>query len=66
MTTEAGVEFAKTDSPHCARCGQAFECRRDLTCWCAAENYRLPMPAGDSGCLCPDCLQKAATAQKTA
>jgi hypothetical protein len=31
------------------------------TCWCAAEDFRLPMPA-DAGedCLCPACLRKAA------
>jgi hypothetical protein len=47
----------------CARCGVAFECGSEVgACWCAAEDFRLPMPAAGSGedCLCPACLRKAA------
>ncbi|MEA2878707.1 MAG: hypothetical protein QOF14_3903 [Hyphomicrobiales bacterium] len=46
----------------CARCGTAFECGVGTGhCWCAEEDFRLPMPA-DSGedCLCQGCLRKAA------
>jgi hypothetical protein len=47
----------------CARCGAAFECGSAAgKCWCAEEDFRLPMPAADSGedCLCPACLRAAA------
>jgi cysteine-rich CWC protein len=47
----------------CARCGAAFACGADTgACWCGEEDFRLPMPAADSGedCLCPACLRKAA------
>jgi Cysteine-rich CWC len=49
----------------CARCGAAFECGVGTGhCWCAEEDFRLPMPAEGSGedCLCPACLRKAAGA----
>jgi hypothetical protein len=45
----------------CARCGNDFTCGaggRDGRCWCADEEYRLPMPATtDQDCLCPSCLR---------
>ncbi|TMJ06250.1 MAG: hypothetical protein E6G97_00880 [Alphaproteobacteria bacterium] len=47
----------------CARCGAAFECGSAVgTCWCAEEDFRLPMPAAESGedCLCRECLRRAA------
>ena len=46
----------------CARCGAAFDCSLGGGCWCAEENFQLPMPAEGSGedCLCPGCLRKAA------
>src|SRR6187397_2820314 len=47
----------------CARCGDAFDCGSAVgKCWCAEEEFRLPMPAADSGedCLCPACLRKLA------
>jgi hypothetical protein len=47
----------------CARCGAAFECGSTLgACWCAEQDFRLPMPAADSGedCLCPGCLRESA------
>jgi hypothetical protein len=49
----------------CARCGTAFACGSTMdACWCAAEDFRLPMPA-DAGedCLCPACLREAAREQ---
>jgi hypothetical protein len=49
----------------CARCGAAFECGAAAgKCWCAEENYPLPVPAANSGedCLCPACLRKVAAA----
>jgi hypothetical protein len=50
----------------CARCGAAFDCGSTAgACWCAAEDFRLPMPPAGStdDCLCPDCLRKAARDQ---
>jgi len=50
----------------CARCGAAFECGSTAgACWCAAEDFRLPMPPAGStdDCLCPDCLRRAAREQ---
>ena len=50
----------------CARCGAAFECGSAAgNCWCAAEDFRLPLPPAGSteDCLCPACLRKAAGAQ---
>ncbi|HET7492406.1 MAG TPA: cysteine-rich CWC family protein [Bradyrhizobium sp.] len=49
----------------CERCGEEFACSRETVdrCWCAAEPYRLPIPAaagGFSGCLCPSCLRSVA------
>jgi Cysteine-rich CWC len=45
----------------CARCGAAFDCRPDGACWCAGEDFQLPMPAQpDAQCLCPNCLREAA------
>jgi hypothetical protein len=52
----------------CARCGAAFECGATVgKCWCAEEDFRLPMPAANSGedCLCPACLRKAASSAVT-
>jgi hypothetical protein len=46
----------------CEKCGTEFGCTLDAkSCWCADENYRMPMPAEGSDCLCPDCLRTAAT-----
>jgi hypothetical protein len=52
----------------CARCGTAFECGSTVgSCWCAQEDFRLPMPADPAeDCLCPACLRKAAQAQRLA
>jgi hypothetical protein len=51
----------------CARCGATFECGsggRGGACWCAEENFRMPMPAtADEECLCPICLRAAALSQ---
>jgi hypothetical protein len=46
----------------CPRCGANFECRPAGGCWCADEDFRLPLDAAAvaEGCLCPDCLRKAA------
>jgi hypothetical protein len=46
----------------CARCGATFACEPAGDCWCKHEPVRLPMPAADEGCLCADCLRKAALA----
>jgi hypothetical protein len=59
--------IAKPRQLACARCGTAFECGSTVgKCWCAAEDFRLPMPAADSGedCLCAACLRKAAGLQR--
>ena len=46
----------------CARCGASFSCG-GADCWCAAEPYRLPMPAEAAAtCLCPACLRAQAAA----
>jgi hypothetical protein len=44
----------------CAVCGTEFSCGLSAECWCAAETAKLPLPAGNGDCLCPDCLRKAA------
>jgi len=46
----------------CQRCGCAFDCALDGTCWCAAPGYRrLPLPdAVEEDCLCPACLRALA------
>jgi hypothetical protein len=44
----------------CARCGATFACEPAGDCWCKHEPVRLPMPAAGEGCLCVDCLRKAA------
>ncbi|HEY1543692.1 MAG TPA: hypothetical protein VGG01_14870 [Xanthobacteraceae bacterium] len=44
----------------CARCGATFACKPMGDCWCKHEPVRLPMPAAGAGCLCVDCLRKAA------
>ncbi|MGA7972936.1 MAG: cysteine-rich CWC family protein [Pseudolabrys sp.] len=46
----------------CPRCGARFECRPEGGCWCADEDFRLPLDAAAiaEGCLCPACLRKAA------
>ena len=46
----------------CARCGATFACEPAGDCWCKHETVRLPMPVADEGCLCSDCLRKAAAA----
>lgn len=50
----------------CTFCGAAFTCTGDVSCWCAAEAFRLPMPAPDSAadCLCPQCLRAKAAAMR--
>jgi hypothetical protein len=61
--TIAWAPEAAADKPPrrvtCARCGAAFDCGIGGECWCAAEPYRLPLPAAED-CLCRDCLRKAA------
>jgi hypothetical protein len=57
------AETAKPRALSCARCGAAFECGATTgSCWCAAEDFRLPMPAagGAEDCLCPACLRAQA------
>jgi hypothetical protein len=51
----------------CQRCGAAFECGSTVgKCWCADEDFKLPMPPAGSAedCLCPDCLRAHARALK--
>jgi hypothetical protein len=49
----------------CARCGASFDCGLGGECWCAAENFRMSMPAVDAAedCLCPPCLRAHRRAQ---
>ncbi len=44
----------------CARCGAAFACEPAGDCWCKHEPVRLPLPVAGEGCLCAECLRKAA------
>jgi hypothetical protein len=46
----------------CARCGATFACEPAGDCWCKHEDVRVPMPITDEGCLCAECLRKAALA----
>ena len=49
----------------CENCGTEFSCSLSGPCWCADEDFRLPMPARDGGdCLCPDCLRKLAAQRR--
>jgi hypothetical protein len=51
----------------CARCGTAFECGSTVgKCWCADEDFRVPMPPAGSAedCLCPACLRAYALSLK--
>jgi hypothetical protein len=58
--------IAEPRSLTCARCGTAFECGSALEkCWCAEEDFRLPMPTTGEDCLCPACLRKAAAQAKS-
>jgi hypothetical protein len=45
----------------CSRCGTEFSCAQSGPCWCAEEEFRLPMPLDGEDCLCRDCLRKAAS-----
>jgi hypothetical protein len=49
----------------CPACGARFTCRPGGDCWCAAEPFRLPLPAPaeNAACLCPACLRAAAATQ---
>ena len=63
MTQSPGQPAATPRRLACARCGTSFDCGLGGDCWCAAETFKLPMPASDAeDCLCPACLRKAATA----
>jgi hypothetical protein len=58
-------DLQATDKPTvrqttCSRCGTVFGCGVETGgCWCAAEPYRLPMPAPHENetCWCPACLR---------
>ncbi|MDO8876883.1 MAG: hypothetical protein Q8M24_01870 [Pseudolabrys sp.] len=54
----------KPRSLNCCRCGTAFACTGDITCWCGAVPYRLRVTDIDAqrDCLCPACLRRAAIA----
>ncbi len=48
----------------CERCGAAFGCTPEGTCWCAEEAVSLPLPKPGtsrfSDCLCRACLRAVA------
>ena len=46
-----------------ARCGAAISCEPAGDCWCKHEDVRLPLPVAGEGCLCAECLRKAAEAR---
>lgn len=52
----------------CTACGTTFGCSPQGPCWCAGEDFRLPVPplpvedGGPGDCLCPKCLRKLALA----
>jgi hypothetical protein len=60
------TQVAEPRALTCARCGAAFACGSTVgTCWCAEEDFRLPMPTGSAeDCLCPPCLRKAAAERR--
>jgi hypothetical protein len=63
MSQSLGQPAATPRRIVCARCGDCFDCSLGGDCWCAAEPYRLPLPASPTeDCLCPACLRKASTA----
>jgi hypothetical protein len=63
MTQSLGQPAATPRRLVCARCGTSFDCGLAGDCWCAAEPFKLPLPAAQAdNCLCPACLRKAATA----
>jgi hypothetical protein len=41
----------------CAQCNAPMTCYPEGNCWCA-ELPHGPMPVGEKGCLCPECLRK--------
>ena len=43
----------------CGRCGAEFHCgcvAGEASCWCAALPHAMPLPPGESYCMCPPCL----------
>lgn len=56
----------------CSQCGAEFGCQNKGpagSCWCSAEDFRLPVPLPDefaaiADCLCPDCLRNMAAELK--
>ena len=56
----------KVRSTVCAGCGGQFGCGVDsAACWCVSRPA-LRTLRGDAGCLCPDCLEAALAAERTA
>jgi hypothetical protein len=47
----------------CSACGTEFSCDPAGRCWCAEQDFRLPMPTEGQDCLCRACLTKLAAAQ---
>jgi prepilin-type N-terminal cleavage/methylation domain-containing protein/prepilin-type processing-associated H-X9-DG protein len=47
----------------CPRCGARFQCRASNACWCA-DFPPLSAVLAESGCLCPECLGRAASAER--
>jgi hypothetical protein len=65
--SQPAVLLAEPRRLACARCGAAFTCGSTVgACWCAAEDFRLPMPPVDSSevCLCQACLRQAAQRER--
>jgi hypothetical protein len=44
----------------CERCGESFGCGLSKSCWCAQEEFKLPLPTDADDCLCPRCLKEIA------
>nr|WP_249158354.1 cysteine-rich CWC family protein [Bradyrhizobium jicamae] len=63
MTNRTGSSSARRLA--CVNCGTEFGCDPQGGCWCAEEDFRVPMPSDGSDCLCPACLRALADQQKT-
>jgi hypothetical protein len=62
----AAVDSSNMRRIACARCGGGFACNPVGGCWCAKEEYRLPVPLPDEfaalgDCVCPACIRAITT-----